>query len=539
MRAFGIIFISLSIFLILRPANADLVMDKNVRLSEHMLSQLTHSLQRVLENFVGAEDLVFCNPSQALRGLPGAIIAAPCVVEDHARGEVQDYMWRWKRDAAIVMRFLVRIMTKGELDALPSAQKFALLQAYVHFCEREQLAHRTVDGFDLGHAKVTLFGDRNLKPWGYPQNDGPPLETIALFEILKLGQAIAPGNLEFQRVLSRVLERNVVYMLKNYDKPSVERWEEVKAGSHFSILAETYVALDSAVRASRLLDPSVRPQLDIVAIENARMAIAHRIHDRHLQVSPTQILSHVDLILDGSLVRNKVSALDTQVLMTSIAINKYWEMGSSELFYPPSHPLMRATFQRLRDAFTEKYVINQKGVDNLTGEPLRGVLFGRYPEDGQHFGGAPWFITTLVSAQYLLWDAIFIKTHHLEITDADVAYFRALPSRLPKELIVPGKYDANSQIAQQIIAGLIRLAKEISYRVMVHTGDADLSLTEVINPFNGFKEGIQHLSWSYVEFIKLVRMFRRAQHEYGLETGIELPVPACERWLRTSSSLPQ
>lgn len=533
MRSIGIIFISLSIFLIPPPSAADVVTNKNVRLSEHMLSQLAHSLQRVLQNFVGAEELIFCNPSPALRGLPGAIIAAPCVVEDHGRGEVQDYMWRWKRDAAIVMRFLVRIMTKGELDALSSAQKFDLLQAYVHFCEREQLAHKTEDGFDLGHAKVTLFGDRNLRPWGYPQNDGPPLETIALLEILKLSQSIAPENLEFQQLLSRVLERNVIYMLKNYDKPSVERWEEVKAGSHFSVLAETYVALNSAVRASRLLEPSVRPQLDVAAIENARGAIAERIRARHLQANPTQILSHVDLILDGSLVRNKASALDTQVLMTSIAINKYWEMDS-EFFYPPSHPLMRATFQRLRDAFAEKYVINQKGVDSLTGEPLRGVLFGRYPEDGQHFGGAPWFITTLVSAQYLLWDAIFIKTHHLEITDADVAYFRALPSRLPKELIVPGKYDANSEVTQHILEGLIRLAKEISYRVMVHTGDADLSLTEVINPLNGFKEGIQHLSWSYVEFIKLVRMFRRAQYEYGLETGIELPVPACETWLNSN-----
>lgn len=500
------------------------------RLSRHIGAQVPHSLKRILDNFVGADHILFDGEND-LRGLPGAIIAAPSVVHDLERGETQNYAWRWKRDAAIVMRTLVRIMMKGELEKIDAHRKLAFVRSYVEFCEKEQLAHFKDGHFELGHAKVSLQAEVNALPWGYPQNDGPPLESMALFEILNLMKQDGLKDIPLQQLILRVLKRNLDYMLAHYGEPAVERWEEVKARAHFSILAETQAALRGAQKAIDLFDPSLKAgdQIDQVLIEKAQAHLGEILAYQFAGADRQYIPSHLDLIPDGSLERAKNSALDMQVLMTSVAINKYWEMSLEEklanenFIYPPSHPLMRATFYRLSHAFYSKYSVNRLGIDHETQLGLPGLLFGRYPEDSKHFRGAPWFITTFAAVQFLLWDAIYLQNHELSISNRDQDYFRSLNSGLTEAQLAVGRYEKESEVSSKIRKALVKLAKDIFFRAMVHTGSDDFTLTEVLDPDTGYKTGIEHLTWSYVEYLKSVRMFARAKDQFGIKIEFDVP----------------
>jgi glucoamylase len=498
------------------------------RLSRHMKAQLSYSLDQILNNIVGANQILFDGPADQ-RGLPGAVLAAPSREWDPVRKEWQDYRKNWIRDAAITMRLVFRIMAKGELDYLPAERKMALAEAYVQFCERAQSIHFKDGKYDLGHALVMPDGKPNPNEWGYPQNDGPPLQVIALSEILHLMRELRIVDIPLQKLILTVMKRNIDYMVEHYDNPAVERWEEEKAQAHFSISVEMLRGLHTAYSSAEMFDPSLnaRVALNPSILLPAMIDLASKIEERFIGAGVEFIPAKYYMIPDGSTVRNKASRLDMQVIMTSIAMNKYWEMNlpqvREDFIYPPSHPLMRATFDRLREDFRHRYNVNQYGVDSVSGLPLPGVLFGRYSED-THFDGSPWFITTFAAIQYLLWDAVQIQVSPLVISNVDLPYFQHLDTGLDAKVLVPGVYAGNSEVRTKVRDALVRSAEEIFFRLMVHTG-SEHSLTEVLKKVGGFKWGIHELTWSHVEFVKTKRMFERAQEEFGLKLSFNVNGP--------------
>ncbi|MBK9037919.1 MAG: hypothetical protein IPL83_01965 [Bdellovibrionales bacterium] len=509
------------------PGRVDLSKHSD-RLSRHMAAQLSYSLDQILNNIIGANQILFDGPVDS-RGLPGAVLAAPSKEWDERRKEWQDYRKNWTRDAAITMRLVFRIMAKGELDYLPAERKLALARAYVQFCEKAQSIHFKDGKYDLGHALVMPDGKPNPNEWGYPQNDGPPLQVIALSEVLQLMRELRTVDIPLQRLILTVMKRNIDYMVEHYDNPAVERWEEEKARAHFSISVEMLRGLHTAYASAEMFDPSLnaRVALNPSILLPAMIDLANKIEERFIGVGAGFIPAKYDMIPDGSTVRDKTSQLDMQVIMTSIAMNKYWEMNipqvREDFIYPPSHPLMRATFDRLREDFRHRYNVNQHGVDSVSGLHLPGVLFGRYAED-THFDGSPWFITTFAAIQYLLWDAVQIQISPLVISDVDLPYFQHLETGLDAKVLVPGVYAGNSEVRTKVRDALVRSAEEIFFRLMVHTG-SELSLTEVLKKVGGFKWGIHELTWSHVEFVKTKRMFERAQEEFGLKLSFNVNGP--------------
>ena len=506
----------------------------NVFLSDYIARQTPRAVEKVLEAFVGAKGILEESDDQDARGLPGAIVAAPSVVLDIGRGEVQDYRWRWKRDAAISMRAKVRMMIEGELSHLPPAMKVKMVQYYVDFCKLEHKVHQVSDNqYELGHAKVTLDAKKNPHASGYPQNDGPPLEIYALVESINLLDSLKIEQPALRQTILELIKHNYEYILQHYSDPSVERWEEAKADSHFSVWLEMGDALRGVLKLSDRLSGVQKNILGekLNEVQPVVNWLSYYLKTKH--VSPEGfILAHNNLHLQSSLAGSKESALDTQVLMSSLATNKYWD-NPEDLFFPPSHPAMRATFQKLRQAFNKKYPTHEIGRDQATSEPLRGLVFGRYPEDKSHFSGNPWFITSFAAVQFLLWDALYVTDHGvIQIHANDFDYFMAL-NVANKELLEKRKFeswplwiDKTDPIFLPLRNGLVRLAKESFYRLAVHAGDG--RLTEIFDGVSGEKEGIEDLTWSYVEFLKTARLLRRAQNQFAIPLDIQLPKHSCE-----------
>lgn len=509
-------------------------------------------------------------------GLPGNVIAAPSVEFDRERrnpatgelGEWQDYRGVWKRDSSITMRMIFRLMNHGPWRIWPAHKKLYVIRNYVNFSEFEQGTHRIrprIDWgepgdesmienplqeplFDLSRAKVNAFNQENVRLWGEPQDDGPPLQTITMLEGLKVLTHLKPNEMPFAQdvinSLYRVIRRNVRFMMStipnalNLQRTHYERWEETAAQLHFAILMEQRYALHQVKNVLlKNSDPEKFKAFLGYSVESLDQTIGRiewRIQQLFLSKQKGHILAHYLIDSKQGLVRSKDLNLDVQVLMASLETNKFG--GSDDNFYfAPSDPWMRATFYHLEQAFQKKYKINKEGLDHVTGEKLQGTVWGRYPEDKQHFNGDPWFISTYTKVQFLLWDAVYSsKKKEIRITPKDKNYFLSLSELKEEDLsfansreeIIIKMEDPRFEI---IIKGLIEETKETFYRAIAHAGDEG-ELSEVIDQNTGKSRGIRNLTWSWVELLKAIRMFKRSADEPLLQKYLKLKIPenACD-----------
>jgi glucoamylase len=552
--------------------------DNHKRVSDWMSNQFVFALEkRIIANINGFKQILTGSSMDADHwGLPGAVIAAPSVEHDPTRinpstgalGEWQDYRGVWKRDAALTMRIIFRLMYHGPWKNWDSNKKIRLINNYATFSEFEQGTHRNrqpIDwggagdssllstplqepSFDLAKAKVNPFAQSNIREWGEPQDDGPPLQSLALLDALIVLNDIhnsdkAVSIQDSVDTIYRVLRRNIRFIMETApntlkgQRTYYERWEETKAKSHFAVLLEQRYSLlkakylllknNSEEKINSFIGKSVE-EIDKLVYE-----IEQYIGDYHLSLEKGHVIAHYEIDRNQGLVRNKESNLDVQVLMASLETNKF---GDSEVnhFLSPNNPWMRATFFKLDQAFRNKYQINKLSYDPVTGELLRGSVWGRYPEDHQHFEGDPWFITTFTKVQYLLWDAIkAVKEGVIYVTPLDANYFLSISELKAQEIDFADKKSivikSSDPRFKTIVTGMVTNAKETFFRLMVHAG-VEGELSEVFDQNSGFQRGIKNLTWSWVELLKTVRMFRRASNEDILNSILKITIPkeACD-----------
>lgn len=554
------------------------------RLSDWVNKHLEVALEeRIIANINGVKQILTGSLLDSDHwGLPGAVIAAPSVEFDPTRvnpsngelGEWQDYRGVWKRDSALTMRMIFRLMLYGPWKNRTDHFKTSVIRNYANFSEMEQGAHRIripIDwggqgnesllseplqepSFDLAKAKVNAFAQPNLRMWGEPQDDGPPLQIMALIDALNVlsentnniseefrnQNSVQINEITFQ--INRIIRRNLRFMMQtipatlDLERSYFERWEETKAQSHFAVLVEQRYALQSLInKFSTTNTPELIFKLLGYSVEDIKSLVKQiekHIHTHHL--SQDYILAHYKIDKDHGLVRNKDSGLDVQVLMASLETNKLLDPVTDH-YLAPNNPYMRATFFGLDQAFKQKYKINKESTDPITGEKLRGVAWGRYPEDQQHFDGDPWFIATYTKIQFLLWDAIQSeKLQYIDVSDLDIKYISELSDLKFEELKIPSdqktlRIMASDPRFEKILKGMVEKAKETFFKAMVHAGQEG-ELSEVFDQNSGFKRGIKNLTWSWVELLKAIRMFHRASNQniIGKYVRFSIPENACD-----------
>lgn len=204
----------------LPPNSSPVVEDIEHHINQWMSDYLILALEKqILANINGFRQVISGRASDHdVWGLPGGIVAAPSVEFDADRynpntgktGEWQDYRGTWKRDSALTMRMVFRLMTHGPWKDWPFHKKLYAIRNYANFTEFEQGTHRLRlpidwggDGdesmlrnplqepeFDLARAKVNPFSQENVRQWGEPQDDGPPLQILALLDGLKVVHSV-------------------------------------------------------------------------------------------------------------------------------------------------------------------------------------------------------------------------------------------------------------------------------------------------------------------------------------------------------------
>ena len=175
---------------------------------------------------------------------PGTIIASPTTSDP-------DYYYHWTRDAALTILCLVRLLNQTGFQNEHQEIYDNILSYIFHEINLVQNYPQ-----DLGEPKFYVDGKPYDKPWGRPQNDGPPIRGYALTEFafyqLKMGN---PNFIE-KHLLNFSSKKGIIYqdyefVKENFDKNSFDLWEEV-LGKHYFTLEMTYQFLKNLKKLSSI-----------------------------------------------------------------------------------------------------------------------------------------------------------------------------------------------------------------------------------------------------------------------------------------------
>jgi glucoamylase len=366
---------------------------------------------------------------------PGAVVAAPSRTEPN-------YYYHWVRDAALVMDTVVLRYenSKSSRDRSVYAQK---LHEYLDFSEGLQNV-RAIGG--LGEPKFEVDGSSFDGPWGRPQNDGPALRALSFIHWARVlldeqqtsfvKKRLYDGRSPSQSVIKRDLE----YVSHHWQDSSFDLWEEVQGDHFYTRMVQRRALLEGSDLAIQLGDFGASEWYASQARE-IEGQLKNFWDNKHKYFRATMNRrAGVDY---------KSSELDVAVILGML------HGFTGDEFLKFSDPRVLSTIDALENSFRRIYPINQRA-------EIPGVAFGRYPEDrygGSDFDyGNPWPLCTLAIAE---------------------AYFRA---------------------AQELggSAGLALVAKgdALVNRVKFHA-NADGSLSEQMDRYNGFMKSAPNLTWNY------------------------------------------
>lgn len=165
----------------------------------------TNINERILNKII--DNINFCEKK-------GMVIASP--------SNDPPYKFHWIRDVSVVMRAIIESYKNNK-----DPKYFNLI---INYLENEFYVQNLNTICGLGEPKVNINGTPFNDPWGRPQNDGPALRGILLFEIYDLLEKDYPNILS--NIVVPMINKDIKYIIENLNKTSFDLWEEIK-GWHF------------------------------------------------------------------------------------------------------------------------------------------------------------------------------------------------------------------------------------------------------------------------------------------------------------------
>ena len=379
---------------------------------------------------------------------PGAVIASPSTNQPN-------YFYHWVRDAGLTMMELVALY---QLPLSPERRNLleSYIQAWINFeIQNQNTALKTSN---LGEPIFTVTGEIYPHPWGRPQNDGPAIRAITMtlfaFELIKQNRLTEAKRLYRSELpANSPIKRDLEFISTHWSEPSFDLWEEVK-GDHFFTKMAQRTALLLGAQLARAFNDSNASSFYLHKAKEIEPSLNKHINSARNIIVPT--LNPI-----GGW-KGKDSELDSATILALL----YFSMGDGFIELQDTFALQTAA--TLETTFSQIYTINRT-MKNRDINLSPGI--GRYPEDvydGAGFSeGNPWFITTNAFAEY---------------------YCR-LANTNPR-----GPYAAQFRAKAQ---GFLN-------RVLLHS-ESRGQMSEQFNRHNGYMQGANNLTWSYVSYLRAYR----------------------------------
>ena len=405
------------------------------------------------------------NPQQF--SAPGCVIAAPAYPANDP-GVDQDYVFNWVRDAAITAMELAA----AALPVRPGGGVQPLID-YVTFAKTCQDNAAPT----LAHACFTIEGQP--RPWT-EQTDGPALQTLAILAAhAQLDQAT-------QAVAAQVIDTNLSFLLKAYQEPTTNLWEEHSGYSFFARAAQLRCLREVAANSYGIAVPPGTSD----AIGWLESALAgHWNGTCYLSLlgpgdSPSDPAGpgydpNIDIVIAA--VYGAIPVTDTKLLATAALLRQQWDTSSAA----PVYPLNVADH-------------DQRGI---------GPLLGRYPGDtydgdmADHVvGGHPWALCTCNFAElYYRLGTEITQAGKVPLDDLSGPFFSQVG-------ISAGTTPADA------VTALDQAGDAMLQAVIYHSDNLELS--EQFDGNTGFEKSVRNLTWSYASFLSAVRA-KTSRHVQG------------------------
>lgn len=410
-----------------------------------------YMLPLMLRN-MSSDGFVFTDPADPDKfSAPGCIIASPSFERDLASVN-QDYVYNWTRDAAVAA-------TEIALAHLPvrDGGSSGPLRGYVNFASTCQS-----NAPNLGRACYTIEGQP--REWS-DQNDGPALQTLAILA------AFAQLDAATQDTARTVVQRNLDYVLAEYQNPSYNLWEETRGQSFFTRSVQLRCLTETR---SNILGLAVPPRID-EAIAWLRQAMGHHWNGEYYvsildaEDPRDRYDPNIDIVMAS--VYGAVECTDPQLLATAAGLRRQWSDPASPSAYP----------------------INQ-----ADGPRGLGPLLGRYPGDtydgdtnDRNTDGHPWALCTANFAQLYYNVAAAVEQHQQVPHNGSSTDFFA-------------QVGVDQDTAVGDAAQRLRDAGDRILQAIVYHSD-HLELSEQFDGTTGYEKSVRNLTWSYATFLSAVR----------------------------------
>ena len=358
----------------------------------------------------------------------GIIIASP--------SETPPYKYHWIRDSALVMRTIIDMYRKTK-DPI-------YFQSILNYIENESKLQNldTISG--LGEPKYNINCTAFNGSWGRPQNDGPALRGIMLFQIIEIFSY--KYETLIQQLILPIIIRDLEYIFQNYCKVCFDIWEE-KKGWHFYTRMVQAKFLKEAFRYKKLF----QTHFDIEMIHNTYQRLLNDLKDH---INGDTIISSFDE--NGKIIKYE----DAANLLAFCHINY-----DKEILQTIPLEYVNHTCDSLIDAFRKKYKDDEIN------------LIGRYIDD-KYYDGHVWIICSLALGQ------IYVQLYQRR----NVVTYSSPMHR--------SKSNPNNLF--------IEIANGILERIL--TLDPNLILPEQFNPNTNEFLSAKKLTWNYSELYQLYNL---------------------------------
>ena len=359
---------------------------------------------------------------------PGIIIASP--------SESPPYKYHWIRDSALVMRTFV--------DMYETTKQPIYFQYIINYIENESKLQNLTTISGLGEPKYEINCSPFNGEWGRPQNDGPALRGIVLFQIIHSFKY--KYDTLIKTLIIPIIIKDLQYILKVYNQTSFDIWEELN-GWHF------YTRLVQA----KFLKDSIH---NYYLIKNNDIPL-----NQIKETYESLLLSLKDHLTDNSIISSfdtegNISKKDDASILLAFSHISY----DNDILQKIPFEFVFHTCDELLIHFREKY----------NDEDL--YLIGRYPND-KYYNGHIWVLCSCCLGQ------IYIELYKRK----NITKYSSPMHRSPS--------NPNNNF--------IEIANKILERIL--TLDTNLILPEQFDANTNEYLSARKLTWNYSELYKLYK----------------------------------
>lgn len=509
--------------------------------TEWVDDQFAVSFEYLLENIA---DSNFINDRLLDQGVvEGGIIASPSK-------ETPDYFYQWVRDSAITIRSVISNLfaqnvsqTFDEPHVLNETLAATVLKYINNSYVLQRLDNLSGDSVKLDHVgqlkglgepKWLVDSTPYMDVWGRPQNDGPPLRTVAILHFLDelnlkgltfndvihqctKGKLIK-GPLPFKdekELFENVIYWDLQFVLKNWQDDSFDLWEEVN-GKHFFTSLVQFTAVKMGLRflqqhkdidqssLSNDLQNCIKEMLQFLTLGSGFL----NPNKNFIVETPTILNSRsgldIAVIIGSLLTRNVDDNIPFGVTDSGVLNTLYHLVKSMGIIYPINHP---------------------KANLNI------GVALGRYPEDVYDGVGTsegnPWFLATcsasellyqLITASYQAQTDLVIPLNKWE-SEFWTLIFEGFDDITDQsyQLVIPW----GSPAFTQTMISIFDLGESFLDVVREHVSEGG-HMSEQFNKYTGYLQGAANLTWSYGAMWKSCHARSKALSLIGLPSEGDL-----------------